>query len=1046
MSTPAVVFSLGFTYNWAIGGYDFLEYMDRPEAFDKTKHLEDEYKDFIDYMSNKEKSDGLFNADSDLLNEEDKNRYRELETVSRAAGCPKYYGVVSFDDNFLLENGIKTADGKLDIHRIKELGREGINAMISTSNKLDNDNVYWTGAIHTNTDNVHIHFSICEYERREDRCKVYRDKDCIEVKAFDKLKSKIVNRVLGCDYSKQLTELERSVIKADLGKGYSSCREQLIQLADKLPPEGGWQYGRPKMKPYRTAIDRTVDSIISSDAQLSDAWQRYNKMLDERTEYLRKIYGEGERHLYCNFKTNRIENFYKELGNQLLGDLTPIAEQIRASALPQAHPPENKKVSAFLPGIPDDIYAGYFDPSENEMPNSLYANYNDDKYDQQIELDAHLSEKNLDYDEQFFYNDDLVLYADEIDHPTEKKTESPASRIEWSKKYKLSLDYMYGKSEGEQTIVEKDARKALSLLLEESRSGNILATHDLGKLYSKMLKDEPNSSELSTQYYEKALQKFEELLKRHNSKWETSYLNYRIGKMYDNGLGTDQDHTVARQHYEAANDNKYAYFSLGNMYKYGTGVEIDMTKAVEFYQKAVKCKGGMPYASYALGKAYETGHGISADTQKAYKLYSSALASFEAMYRKNQDENLFYKIGIMYMNGQGTVPDMEKAEQYLLESNKSDNVYAKYALGKLYMTAEKLDVAKAENYLKQFIELDTDESGIGSYTLGKLYLMQDRIGEAEQLFIRSAASGNVYSAFTLGKMYMSEELQDNNKAEQYLKQYITGSDDQLGIGYYTLGKLYLTQDRIAEAEQSFIKSADRNNAYAAFALGRMYLTKDKQDHYKAEQYLKQYLVFSDDDLGIGSYTLGKLYLTQDRIDEAEQYLISSAEKENPYAAYKLGKLYLTEDRLDYQKAAQYLKISADTTNNEYAQYTLGKIYLSSECYDRDIAEKYLMEAAGQNNPYAQLRLAMLYSSENKYKQAEYWLKLSAQNGNDYAKQLLDNRIECRTAKVQLASTTNSVLRRLYSDMLRKTQQLLAEAERDEQEQKYKQQINSVYSR
>lgn len=39
MSTPAVVFSLGFTYDWAIGGYDFLEYMDRPEAFDKTRHL-----------------------------------------------------------------------------------------------------------------------------------------------------------------------------------------------------------------------------------------------------------------------------------------------------------------------------------------------------------------------------------------------------------------------------------------------------------------------------------------------------------------------------------------------------------------------------------------------------------------------------------------------------------------------------------------------------------------------------------------------------------------------------------------------------------------------------------------------------------------------------------------------------------------------------------------------------------------------------------------------------------------------------------------------
>ncbi|MFQ8787502.1 relaxase MobL [Ruminococcus sp.] len=57
-------------------------------------------RDFIDYMSNSEKSDGLFNAQSDLLTESDKEKYRQLETVSRDAGCPKYYGVVSFDNNF----------------------------------------------------------------------------------------------------------------------------------------------------------------------------------------------------------------------------------------------------------------------------------------------------------------------------------------------------------------------------------------------------------------------------------------------------------------------------------------------------------------------------------------------------------------------------------------------------------------------------------------------------------------------------------------------------------------------------------------------------------------------------------------------------------------------------------------------------------------------------------------------------------------------------------------------------------------------------------
>ena len=410
MSTPAVVFSLGFTYDWAIGGYDFLEYMDRPEAFDKTRHLNDEYKDFIDYMSNSEKSDGLFNAQSDLLTESDKEKYRQLETVSRDAGCPKYYGVVSFDNNYLIENGLMTSDGKLDVHGIKELGREGINAMISTSNKLDNDNVYWTGAIHTNTDNIHIHFSICEYERREDRCKVYRDKDCIEVKAFDKLKSKIVNRVLGSDYSRQLTELERESIKPALSSGYGGCAEQLIRLADKLPSEGGWQYGRPKMRAYRDDIDKTVDAVIASDPQLSSLWKQYNDMLDSRTEYLRKIYGEGERHLYATFKPNRLEDFHKELGNQLLDDLAPLAEQLRASVLPQAHPSENENSEQFLPPQYDEDTGIIMDMPEYSQPNSFDEEYYNSLY---ASMDAHPSEN--ENGEQFLppqYDEDTGIIMD----------------------------------------------------------------------------------------------------------------------------------------------------------------------------------------------------------------------------------------------------------------------------------------------------------------------------------------------------------------------------------------------------------------------------------------------------------------------------------------------------------------------------------------------------------------------------------------------------------------------------------------------------------
>ena len=1053
MSTPAVVFSLGFTYDWAIGGYDFLEYMDRPEAFDKTRHLNDEYKDFIDYMSNSEKSDGLFNAQSDLLTESDKEKYRQLETVSRDAGCPKYYGVVSFDNNFLIENGLMTSDGKLDVHGIKELGREGINAMISTSNKLDNDNVYWTGAIHTNTDNIHIHFSICEYERREDRCKVYRDKDCIEVKAFDKLKSKIVNRVIGSDYSRQLTEFERKSIKPALSSGYNGCAEQLIRLADKLPPEGGWQYGRPKMRAFRDDIDRTVDAVIASDPQLSSLWKQYNDMLDSRTEYLRKIYGEGERHLYATFKPNRLEDFHKELGNQLLDDLAPLAEQLRASALPQAHPSENENSKQFLPpqydedtGIimdmpeysqPNSFDEEYYNslyasmdahPSENEngvqflppqydedtdvimdmpeysQPNSLDEEYYNSLY---ASMDAHPSENEMWFDEPPIPEADLYPYPQEF-HLSEKETKSQL-RIEWSDRYKQALDLMYGSRTADGKELPKDLPAALELLAQESDSGNVLATYDLGKLYHIMSDENYDLSPLSEQNYIEALDGFEKLSNKQLPSWQHSYLCYRVGKMYDRGLGTVQDYKAAREYYEKAGENRFAYFSLGNMYKFGSGVEVDMTMAVSYYEKALACKGDMPFASYALGQAYELGQGVKADEQKAVQHYTQALTGFTAIYEKSHEDSISYRLGTMYLKGKGTDVDLAKAEKYLLESADNGNNQAQYQLG-------------------------------------KLRLAQDRIDEAEQLFIKSAEKGNVYSAFSLGRIYMTEEKWDDSKAEQFLKQYLAGSDDELGIGEYALGKLYLSQDHIDEAEQLFIKSAEKGNAYSAFSLGRIYMTEEKWDDSKAEQFLKQYLAGSDDELGIGEYALGKLYLSQDRIDEAEQLLISSSEKENLYASYKLGKLYLTDRKLDYTKAVKYLKPCADKADNEYAQYALGCIYLKKEHYDRKLAEKYLLESSGHNNSSAQLKLALMYREEQKYRQSDYWMRLAAQNGNEYAQKILAERHEQIRMKLHLGATANSVMRRVCSNMQTKAQQLLAQVERDEQEQKYKQAISQTYSR
>ena len=644
------------------------------------------------------------------------------------------------------------------------------------------------------------------------------------------------------------------------------------------------------------------------------------------------------------------------------------------------------------------------DMPEYSQPNSFDEEYYNSLY---ASMDAHPSENEMWFDEPPIPEADLYPYPQEF-HLSEKETKSQL-RIEWSDRYKQALDLMYGSRTADGKELPKDLPAALELLSQESDSGNVLATYDLGKLYHIMSDENNDHTSLSEQNYKAALDGFQKLLDKQTSGWQHSYICYRVGKMYDKGLGTVQDYKAAREYYEKAGENRFAYFSLGNMYKFGSGVEVDMTMAVSYYEKSLACKGDMPFASYALGQAYELGQGVKADEQKAAQHYTQALTGFTAIYEKSHEDSISYRLGTMYLKGKGTDVDLAKAEKYLLESADNGNNQAQYQLG-------------------------------------KLRLAQDRIDEAEQLFIKSAEKGNVYSAFSLGRIYMTEEKRDDSKAEQFLKQYLAGSDDELGIGEYALGKLYLAQDRIDEAEQLFIKSAGKGNVYSAFALGRIYMTEEKQDDSKAEQFLKQYLAGSDDELGIGEYALGKLYLSQDRIDEAEQLLISSSEKENLYASYKLGKLYLTDRKLDYTKAVKYLKPCADKADNEYAQYALGCIYLKKEHYDRMLAEKYLLESSGHNNSSAQLKLGLMYREEQKYRQSDYWMKLAAQNGNEYAQKILAERHEQIRMKLHLGATANSVMRRVCINMQTKAQQLLAQVERDEQEQKYKQAISQTYSR
>ena len=591
-------------------------------------------------------------------------------------------------------------------------------------------------------------------------------------------------------------------------------------------------------------------------------------------------------------------------------------------------------------------------------------------------------------------------------------------RIDWSKNYKLALDYMYGNEQNKSAVIRKDPEKAFEILSIESKSGNILATYDIGKLYDSQMLKSNDGDTLSQQYYSKAFEDFHKLLsivsmsddKRDN--WTKSYLNYRIGKMYEYGLGVTQDYSSAIEHYKLS-ENKYAYFALGNIYKYGSGVETDYAKAFDYYMRSLSSKGGMPFASYAVGQAYELGQGVEKDLSSAHNFYAEALNGLEKVFTKNHDDNISYKIGMMYLNGKGTDIDLECAEKYLLLSADSNNYKAQYMLGKLYQSDNKKDLQKAEKVLIKGAENAQDKTGLCEYSLGKLYLSQERYDKAASYLERSAAKDNYYAAYTLGKLYQ-EQFNDNTQAEKYLLQAADHKDDTMGIAAYRLGKLYLSENNRRKALQYFTNAADKDSIPGMYAAGKILLDSKKT---------------TEDSKGI-------------------RYLSSAADKDFEPAIYTLGKYYSS---FNNTKAKEYLKRSAFEYNDPNAQYILGKVYLSENKHK--MAEDCFRRCALNGNDSGQLAYGLMLLRDGQNKAAFQWLRKSARSGNDIAKKIISGKktdipfefrlAGCMQAQRTLLHKSSNMLRKALKSEEAKTARLMREFEIEQEMAKAKEKSRSV---
>ena len=438
-------------------------------------------------------------------------------------------------------------------------------------------------------------------------------------------------------------------------------------------------------------------------------------------------------------------------------------------------------------------------------------------------FDANTEIEGSEPNDEYFDNtpQNMSPLFDEAEPLAEKETDESAAAIKnyikWNDQYKKACKLIYGKD-----AKLNDFKKAEQLLLSESQRGNVLAVYDLGKLYSTDKLGE-KSEEISIAKYTQALQGFLQI--EPNSKKLKPYVQYRIGKMFCYGRGTEQDYEKAFEWFQrsAKQKNKFAQFSLANLYYYGSGVEKDLSQAFLWYQRS--SSQGQPYAAYSIAQMYRYGEYVTKDNDTAQRYYKQALSGFLKIESDDMaNDDLFYKLGQMFNLGLGTDSDVTKAIEYFRRSAEMNNKNGLFEYGKALLTGEHIpqDTDSAVKLLEKAVKLKNSNAKrflALEYISGE-HLEQD-FEKGIALLTECADSGDVIASYRLGKIYLQGEIMPQNldKAEKYL---LLAEDSE--YTQYALAKLYLQEEKydIQKAVDYFENGADKNH-WASYQLGRIYL-------------------------------------------------------------------------------------------------------------------------------------------------------------------------------------------------------------------------------
>ena len=627
-------------------------------------------------------------------------------------------------------------------------------ADIAKGYKIHPDHLRWYAAFHEKEKQVHIHMVVFSSNPREG----YLTKDGIrQVRGV--FARQIFRQELICVYEKKteyrnrlqedaeqaMAELIRQMRSGTLE---SPKLERLVtELAERLSATSGkkvYGYLPPRVK---TIVDEIVDEL-AKDERVSSAYALWQQMHDEVC------------HVYAEPLPERMplskQKEFKPVRNMVIRETLKLTEELYFSddavdepellidddPTPEDEPQDSPQNPVEKPEMGTNPFVAWSD-TYREARTLLYGR--DDvppDHARALELLAQEAERGNALamcDLGRMYADGLGCEAD-----TERSRQWYARGLTAflgieEQEPDRYIEYRIGKLYASGFGTKQDHEQAARWFMQAAGAGYKYAQYSLAGLFYRGCGVDQDCGE-ARQLYEKA------------ARQGFAYANFELAKMLRDGIGCEADPEKAAVHFRRAylgfrtmekqsQDDRLQY-RIGWMLLNGVGTEKDEPAAREYFEKAAQL--GNAHAAYQLGKL--TLADDAADEQ-------TIRDAIEQLHRIAEDghEGAQYALGKLYRDGDRVKRDLAEAIRWFTRTAERGNEYAQYALGKLLL--ERGNTKAALEWLEKSA---VQGNQYAQYTLGKLYLLGKEVPrdreQAVEWLTKSAAQGNTYAQFFLNQM------------------------------------------------------------------------------------------------------------------------------------------------------------------------------------------------------------------------------------------------------------------------------------------------------